>query len=1752
MNCTNNQKTKKNKMKNIFLYFSLLLLFVSFGFGSFGQVIQAQSYDNEWIDFNKSYFKFYIEDDGVYRIAQSALLQAGIPLQADGIKIFNNGAEIPIFVKSQGDGSLGVSDYIEFYATENDGSFDTQLFLDEDWQISTETSLFTKQSAYYIVYDNSSSGLRYTTISNDISVVPPKDLSFANETNRRFQQEYFDGKPDTRIWAGVNSYLSDFGQAEGYVSTVITAGANQSYTVLTPEVYQTGNPEDSVDVEVKLIGRSSDIYINTGDHHIRLSVNGTVYVDDTYEGYNYVVYNFKVPLSAIESSNSVTLESVGDVINEPQYQSQLSQGVNIYPNYPLGPDRNSIAYVKFNYPHSFDFENTSSFKFNVKNDDVHYFEIENFNGGNAPILYDLTGRKRLFPVFENGVYKIRINPIPSLPPSREFIISSVDAGVEYIPFLQPVDFIDFSDPQIASDYLVITHSSLKEPFQNVDQIQRYKEYRESEAGGAYKVLVVDIDDIYEQFGYGIKQHPQSFRNFCNYIIEQGENGNWAIAPQYLYLLGKSIRYNRCTTSPENFANNLVPTFGSPGSDNLWSAPTNYNYKNRLSTGRLSAKSNLEVKEYLDKVIEYETIQNTDFPCDYESRKWLKDILHIASGESGSEEVDFVNNLISYENIAESPKFGGNVLATLSSATPQVVQSPITDYMNNGLNLITFFGHSNGEFWKYDIGEPEQYDNEGLYPFIFSSSCFVGDIHKPFTLGGEIMAENFTLAYNRGAIGYLASVRFGFPSLLHQFSTALYNNFSNTLYGEPMALCIQKSIADIYDPEDIGIKLTSQEFTLSCDPAIKLHHFARPEYILENSSVSFDPPTLSAALDSFDILLDIWNMGMAVEDSIEITIEQILPNGEIGNVLSNMFPSPAYNETIPFTFPLQTLTNPNPIGENTFNITINSDQALEEDCTDNNFVEISELVLPTTALPLEPCQFAILGDQDLVLKASSSLPVLQSTEYIFQIDTTLNFNSSLFKQGLVESQGGIIEWPSTIPLLNETVYYWRVSVNPNAQQEYSWEASSFIFINDEDDGWNQSHYFQFLQDSYSNSYLNEDNRLFEYDDIFNELYCRNTFSNNFSEASLITYSVNNSTQVQNSCLLSDVSNCGGGINIAAFSPSTLSPIMSMKVSDGGSVCTELGQYNDIHCTTSDKPVFQFHTGSVDDLTNVNNFINDIPDGYYILAYSINEHRLTSNPVFGDALQPIHDFFSGLGVDQFSNIPLNSTFITFGKKNDPDFDNRQFIFTTDPDSILVMDIPVASKKDRGDVVSTIVGPAKNWNRLFWDYSSIDENENLDVVSINVYGIDNSNNQVLLLNTGVETAWELSNYVDAEIYPNILLEAVTKDTIEFTMPQLNKWRVLFDRYPEAALNQNLGYVFNSDTIAQGSEGYFEMAVTNITDIDMDSLLVSFIITDQNNQTDTTSIYYDPLLANSTNTIAHNFATAGFSGDSFFKAIINPGKDQVEKFDFNNQIVIPFHILSDQVNPILDVTFDGIHIMDGDIVATSPEIRIKITDENLFVALDENSAQIAVVDAAGSLELIDLNDENVSITIPSQEEIAQGKNCVEIIYQPTFISDGTYQLQVVGYDKSGNLAGENEYSVSFEIITESMITQVLNYPNPFTTSTRFVFTLTGAEIPENLKIQVFSVSGKVVREFTALELGNIHIGKNMSEPWDGTDQFGNELANGVYFYRVTANSNGEDIKLFTVSDEDAQNGRYNMSSTEKMDELFGSKGIGKLYKMR
>jgi hypothetical protein len=558
-----------------------------------------------------------------------------------------------------------------------------------------------------------------------------------------------------------------------------------------------------------------------------------------------------------------------------------------------------------------------------------------------------------------------------------------------------------------------------------------------------------------------------------------------------------------------------------------------------------------------------------------------------------------------------------------------------------------------------------------------------------------------------------------------------------------------------------------------------------------------------------------------------------------------------------------------------------------------------------------------------------------------------------------------------------------------------------------------------------------------------------------------------------------------------------------------------------------------------LQSMSDFINSVPDGFYILAYS------WGNGYFQNWTEEFYQTYENLGSTMIRSALNGYPYIFFAKKGTPSYTQEVLGTSTSQDYDLYVNL--ATDFSYGNIKSVIVGPSSSWQSLNWSQNTSEDPTNDEVV-LRVYGINNQGEEELVMDEIIPDTYEilsLQDSIDYTQYPNLKLDFYTKDELTKTPAQLINWQLRFIGVPETAIDPKLGFFFCCDTVNEGDEIKFAVATKNISTYDMDSLAVKYWIQDKDNNV--TVIDEKKLRVHPANDILIDtivYSSLNLSGLNSIWVEYNPINPatgtyyQQEQHHFNNIAVKYFYVQGDITNPLLDVSFDGRYIMNSDIVSSKPEILIKLKDENRYLELNDTSLfRIYLTDLQTGVEKrvyfgAQVNPEETIEWIPA---VLPDNSC-RIIYKPIFTIDGMYRLRVQAKDVSNNESGQNDYVIDFEVITASTITQLLNYPNPFSSSTRFVFELTGSEIPEDLRIEIFTVTGKLVKSIFLDELGPIRIGKNITEyAWDGKDMYGDQLANGVYFYKVSARINGEDIDI---------------RATEA-DKYF-KKEVGKMYLLR
>ncbi|MBL7788180.1 MAG: hypothetical protein JNM36_19880 [Chitinophagales bacterium] len=1675
----------------------------------FTSTTSAQSTD-AWIDFTKTYYKVKIHKTGLYRIPYTALTATTLSLTGSHFRLYKNGQEIPIYVTT--DNTFSNNDYIEFFGEKNNGNFDTQLYIYPQWQPNPDRSLFTDSTTYFLTTIPDQPNKRYTTTNNNISNPPAKETHFwhTNPINISLSA-YYEGLPASI--SGIYRNLSDFEAGEGYVSTDINIGQNADFNFPTPDIYT--NTTDSARVYTKIIGRSN-VLGTLIDHHVKIKLNNTIYIDTTFEGYQLNQHQFKVPINTLTPPNSVlNVESV----NMPNVEQ----------------NKNCLAYATITYPHNYNFSNTKAFLFEIDNNTEKYIEMSSFNAGSNPIVYDLTNQLRLTPTLEAGLIKFLLPPASTTATKRKIYVINTDNICDYgtispvcnqnmynLPQLQTTHFTDYSLTQNQGNYLILTHPSLRSG--DIDQVQRYSDYRASTAGGNHQTLIVNTEELYDQFSYGIRKHPLAVRNFINHCFQ-----TWTTDPDYLLLLGKGIAYKDFGIT-DIYERCLVPTYGNVASDEMLATSTNITYVPQLAVGRVPARSSEQVRIYLDKLMLYED-QYQNAPCTREARTWMKDALHIAGGYNLSESNEFISTLNAYKNIYEDTLMGGNVIHTYNRISEQVIEDEdLHEYINPGLNLITFFGHSSGELLNVNLNNPYQYSNYGKFPFFITGSCSVGDIHdgRP-----EIttLPEDYVFADNLGSIGFLGTASLGFPTYLYAYLSRFYNNFCDDNYTDGIGKSIQQTISEISLQylNDKGAKITAQEYTLTGDPALRLRTFDLPEYIIENNTnrtdISLFPQNLTTDLDSFLVKINVSNLGKAVNDSFSLQIKRTLPDGT-QQTYQRHIPATVYNDTLQIY-----ITTGDPAiaaGENRLLITIDANNEIAESCEDNNQAELTFYIFADLLIPIAPCNFSIVTQNPpITLYASTGQPHLTPLDYVFQIDTTEAFNSPALKTHQQNSIGGVLTWQPDINYQPNKVYYWRTARKAAVGEAERWKNTSFIYLPTSSEGWNQSHYYQYNYNNYNNTEINPITRQFQYVTDTNTLYLHNPRQT--GAVTNLQFLLNNQVLQQNTCLQNS---CTNGIAFAIMPPNfPLTPWTSQNINQQFG-CNGLGQYNNIHCDFSTKYVFEFPNETPEHWNNINNFIqNIVPNDYYVLVYSVKNHRFDSPN--SDILE---QFFTQMGINNLNNLDTSKAFVAFGIKNKPN--SGQATISATPEAPTTLNITPITTANNGNFKTPLIGPATQWQTVEWQ-TIPHENPSADEQTVQVFGIQN--NQETLLFTTNNSPIDISS-IAANQYRFIRLQLNTKDTINNTPPQLQHWRVLFHRAPEMAINLTNQFVFYNDTLNQGEDLSLLYSITNPEIHATDSVNIHYQITTENGQVyQLTPPALPPINPQSTTTAQFSYSTDNMIGHNILAVVINPNDEQIEKFKFNNVMYLPFFVTTDKINPNIDVTFDGRHIIDGELIAAKPTINIRIKDDNRNLELNDTSDYRLFLVNKDSLNLwsieqrIYFNNPNITFTPATDQAATNNNNIATISYRPT-LPDGTHVLKVEAKDRSNNNFANDAYRISFTVDNRPAISNLLNYPNPFTTSTRFVFTLTGAEVPQDLRIQIMTVSGKVVREISTTELGNIHIGKNITEfAWDGTDQYGNKLGNGLYLYKVTNHLNGQTLQHYDTP-----------------ADRFFENNLGKMYLMR
>ncbi len=232
-----------------------------------------------------------------------------------------------------------------------------------------------------------------------------------------------------------------------------------------------------------------------------------------------------------------------------------------------------------------------------------------------------------------------------------------------------------------------------------------------------------------------------------------------------------------------------------------------------------------------------------------------------------------------------------------------------------------------------------------------------------------------------------------------------------------------------------------------------------------------------------------------------------------------------------------------------------------------------------------------------------------------------------------------------------------------------------------------------------------------------------------------------------------------------------------------------------------------------------------------------------------------------------------------------------------------------------------------------------------------------------------------------------------------------------------------------------------------------------------------------------------AGVTADTIYIGGIDPNPDTT---------------FLDTTGPKIELYSGGRPVKGGDFIAAEADFVVRISDQSginivpgvsLYGEVKFSVYQNNILKSAKDISqsfVYDLSSDTLSTGTAG--------------FNYNFGSSGNYKIKIEAYDtRLQKGLWENEVKVE----TDMSLSSIYNFPNPFSRDTYFTFMLSR---PADVEIRVFTVAGNLIREITSSGLA---AGYNQVY-WDGRDDRGSSLANGVYLYKITAKSDGQDKSEF------------------------------------
>jgi hypothetical protein len=729
-----------------------------------------------------SAYKLELDGEGIYRITRAQLAAQGFEageidaLDLSRVRLYYLGEELAVYIHDQdADDTLDADDYIEFYGR----------------AVSCQYSKYTRKNVYWMVSDGSGIPLRVETIDGT-------GASGSNPGTHRYtvrleeDQTYLLNSPgsdslDRWIFSAV---------ARGDEINHAQAGLPVNFTLTTPFVG--GGNQGSL--TIRMFGKYDIL------HQASIVVNGTDYGIHTWFGTGFSEAIIEA-VDLIEGDNlvSVTCNS--------------------------GEDKIQFDSLEMTYDRQLAAENDM---LTFTHEGGYRYQLTGFRSTDL-ILYDITDPNRILRVANHDVfgpdpYTIDFEDPPG--ETKTYVAMTSDRAETQMTIIEDVAS-SLADPGNGADYILITHRSLgwDNDGQQQPWLQDLTEKREDQG---MRVAVVDVQDIYDEFSYGVMT-PEGIKDFLTYAYN-----NWpAPAPQFVVLVGDSsydFKDNWGVGTTIQVPAYLIYTsdLGETATDDWFVQISGEDAVPDMYIGRLPAKTVAEAEIMVAKIIAHEQAlttkkdwwRNTALVADNQIEVW-----EAVFEEMNEDAADLLPDGMNMPDRFYLQEYDDELLAVSDLTTDLVNQ------INAGALIVNYSGHGSFTNWAteriidnrgplYREDVEEQLANAGKYPLVVSMSCLNGYFLYPeawttmYNYNYHSLGEALMRADEKGAAAVLVPTGMTTTLGQHILNSALFEQIfseDNRTLGPAIATAKQNLLAN----GDSSFEEISKTFLLFGDPAMNL-------------------------------------------------------------------------------------------------------------------------------------------------------------------------------------------------------------------------------------------------------------------------------------------------------------------------------------------------------------------------------------------------------------------------------------------------------------------------------------------------------------------------------------------------------------------------------------------------------------------------------------------------------------------------------------------------------------------------------------------------------------------------------------------------------------------------------------------------------------------------------------------------------------------------------------------------------------------